>query len=77
MKNRYTHEQRLTDIMDTAYRQHECAVRKSGGGVSVTQKFAYQKWPDKIFPTVNSIFSHDGHFGLGGGGAQGLGGWLC
>ena len=28
----------------------------------------YHKWPDKIFPMVNFIFSHDGHFGRGGGG---------
>ena len=47
-----------------------------GGG---TQKFVYQKWPNKIFPIANYVFSHDGHFGLEGGGGltQGLGGWLC
>ena len=39
-----------------------------GGGEARTQKFVYQKWPDQIFPFVNFIFSHDGHFGLGGGG---------
>ena len=33
----------------------------------------YQKWPDQIFPTVNFVFSHDGHFGLGRGGG-GFGG---
>ena len=27
----------------------------------------YQKWPDQIFPIVNFVFSHDGHFGLGRG----------
>ena len=27
----------------------------------------YQKWPDQIFPIVNVVVSHDGHFGLGGG----------
>ena len=26
----------------------------------------HQKWPDQIFPTVNFVFSRDGHFGLGG-----------
>ena len=26
-----------------------------------------QKWPDQIFPTVNFVFSHDGHFGGWGG----------
>ena len=30
----------------------------------MTQKFVYQKRPNKIFPTVNFVFSHDGHFGL-------------
>ena len=36
--------------------------------------FVYQKWPKKIFPTVNFIVSHDGHFGLGaGGGGRGGG----
>ena len=33
----------------------------------------YQKWPDQIFPIVNFVFSHDGHFGLGRGGG-GFGG---
>ena len=28
----------------------------------------YQKWPNKIFPTVSFVFPHDGHLGLGGGG---------
>ena len=36
-----------------------------GGGVWA---FVYHKWPDQIVPTVNSVFSHDGHFGLGGSG---------
>ena len=27
----------------------------------------YQKWPDQIFPIINFVFSHDGHFGLGRG----------
>ena len=27
----------------------------------------YQKWPDKIFPVVNFVFSHNGHL-VGGGG---------
>ena len=34
----------------------------------------YQKWPDQIFPIVNFVFSHYGHFGLGrGGGVLGEG----
>ena len=44
-----------------------------------TQKFAYQKWQNKIFPFVNFLVSHDGHFGLppgGGGGFRGRGGWV-
>ena len=38
-----------------------------GGGVggSGTQKFVYQRWPDKIFPIVNFVSSHHGPFGLG------------
>ena len=39
-----------------------------GGGGSGTQKCVYQKWPDQLFPIVNCVFPHDGHFGLGGGG---------
>ena len=39
-----------------------------GGGGSGTQKVVDQQWPDQIFPTVNFIFSHDGHCGLEGGG---------
>ena len=44
---------------------------QGGGPGSETQKFVYTKWPDKIFPMVNFVFSHDDHFGLGGGGGQG------
>ena len=47
---------------------------KGGGGGSGTQKFVYQKWPDQNFPIVNFRFSHDGHFGLGGGGGGPMGG---
>ena len=43
-------------------------VLEGGEGGSGSQKFVYQKWPDQIFPTVNFGFSHDGPFGLGGGG---------
>ena len=42
-----------------------------GRGRSGTQKFVYQKWPDQIFPVVNFVFSHDGVFGLEGGGSRG------
>ena len=38
-----------------------------GGRGAETQKFVYQKWPDQIFPIVNLVVSHDGHFGLQGG----------
>ena len=48
-------------------------VFEERGGVSGTQIFVYQKWPDKIFPMVNCVFSHDGHFVLEGGGWGGLG----
>ena len=47
-------------------------IRRGGGG-SGTPKFVYQKWPNQIFPIVNFVFSHDGHFGLGGGGGLGEG----
>ena len=41
--------------------------------MSGNQKFVYQKWPDKTFPMANFVFSHDGHFGLeGGGGSRGV-----
>ena len=36
--------------------------------MSGTQQFVYQKWPDKIFPIVNFVVSHDRHFGREGGG---------
>ena len=39
-----------------------------GGRGFWTQNLVYQKWPDQIFPIVNFVFSHDGHFGLGSGG---------
>ena len=44
-----------------------------GGRGFRTQNLVYQKWPDQIFPIVNFVFSHDGHFGLGRGGG-GFGG---
>ena len=37
--------------------------REGGSG---TKKSVCQKWPDKISPIVTFVFSHDGHFGLGG-----------
>ena len=45
--------------------------KRRGGRGSGTQKFVSQKWPDKIFPMVNCLCSHEGHFGLGGGGVRG------
>ena len=47
--------------------------KRGRGGGSGAQNFVYQKWPDQIFPIVNFVFSHDGPFGLGGGGVQGWG----
>ena len=44
-----------------------------GGRGVWTQNLVYQKWPDQIFPIVNFVFSHYGHFGLGRGGG-GFGG---
>ena len=43
-----------------------------GEGGQGTQKIVYQKWPDQIFPVANFVFSHDGHFGLDGGGPGGV-----
>ena len=47
--------------------------RGEGGRGFWTQNLVYQKWPDQIFPIVNFVFSHYGHFGLGRGGG-GFGG---
>ena len=49
-------------------KQARCAkdVLEERRGGSGTQKFVYQKWPDKIFPMVNFVFSHYRHFGRGG-----------
>ena len=51
----------------------QLCLRQGGGGREVLEggglgpkKFVYQKWPDKILPMVNFVFSHDRHFGLGG-----------
>ena len=43
---------------DTRLVRAQASIRKGWCGVgSGTQKFAYQKWPDKIFPIVNLVFS--------------------
>ena len=42
-----------------------------GGGWSGTQKFMYQRWPDKMFPIANFVCPHDDPFGLGGRGFRG------
>ena len=43
-------------------------LQEGGGGQrSGTQKVVHQKWPDQSFLIVNFMFSHDGHFGRGGG----------
>ena len=44
-----------------------------GGRGFWTQNLVYQKWSNQIFPIVNFVFSHYGHFGLGRGGG-GFGG---
>ena len=44
---------------------------RGGRGGSGTQKFMHQTWAHEIFPFVNVVFSHDGHFGGGGGAFQG------
>ena len=50
----------------TLFSQRSIRSGGGGGGGGAGQKFVYQKWPDKISSVVNSVFSHDGHFGLGG-----------
>ena len=37
-------------------------IRRAGEGGSGTQKFVYQKWPNKIFRMVNVVFPRCGHF---------------
>ena len=54
----------------SAEERDRASFERRGGGV---QKFLYQKWPDKIFPNVNFVFSREGHFGLGRG-EEGFGG---
>ena len=44
-------------------------MRGGGGGGLGPKMLVYQKWPNQIFPLVNLNFYHDGHVGLGGGGA--------
>ena len=41
--------------------------RLMSGGEGEAQQFVDQKWPNQIFPFVNFVFSHCGHFGLGRG----------
>ena len=57
-------------------REGEAGLLLSRGGEGRgfwTQNLVYQKWPDQIFPMVNFVFSHCGHFGVGRGGG-GFGG---
>ena len=44
-----------------------------GGGGGLGPKVCVPKWPDHILPDANFVMSHDGHFGLGGGGDFGEG----
>ena len=58
------------------YTQHAPGLllsRRGEGRGFWTQNLVHQKWPDQIFPIVNFVFSHYGHFGLGRGGG-GFGG---
>ena len=41
---------------------------EGGGGGDGAQKFVYQNWPSRFSQWKISMFSHDGHFGLEGGG---------
>ena len=43
-------------------------------GGSGTRKFVHQKWPEKMFPLVNSFFPTMVTLVWGGGGAEGGGG---
>ena len=57
--------------------EHQPRAGGGGGGRELleggegTQKFVYQKRPNKTFPIVNFVFSHNGHFCLGARGSQG------
>ena len=56
-----------------------CVGQRRSRSVSVVvyrseKTLVYHKRPDQIFPMVSSIFSHDGHFGLGRGGVSRGGG---
>ena len=44
------------------------------GGGGLGPKGLCQTWPDNIFPMVNFVFPHCGHFGLGGSSPGGGGG---
>ena len=58
------------------WRKHRDSRLAQGGGGGegvLDPKLGVPKWPDQIFPIVNFVFSHDGHFGLGRGGG-GFGG---
>ena len=53
--------------------QRDATVPRAQGSIRRTQKFVNQKWSDQVFPIVNFVVSHDGHFGgVGGGFPRGL-----
>ena len=52
----------------------QAGIRREEGRGSGTQNPVHQKWPAQFFSIVNFVFSHNGHFGLGGGGRGGGGG---
>ena len=45
----------------------ECGAGEGSIGRGVGGLGPKSLWPDTIFPIVSFVFSHDGHFGLGGG----------
>ena len=47
------------------------ASKEKSGGVSGTQKFVYQNWPDQIFPTLNFVLPPRRPLWSGGGGGPG------
>ena len=64
-------------MMSAAWRllDHRGCIRREGGGGGggwAPRNVYTKKWPDQIFPMVNFVFSHCGHFGTGGGGVPPL-----
>ena len=49
------------------------SIARGGGGGLGPKSLCTKNRADKIFPMVNFVFPHDGHFGLEGGGPGGGG----